>query len=77
MKYRGRIFSQAGNKLGASSSLARNEFLNGFLPYLVTIWERACSQPDYKSSLGFLEKKQEKYFFYDDCRLPALRALKK
>jgi hypothetical protein len=43
---RGRIFSQAGNKLGASSFLARNELLNAFPLYLVPSWERACSQID-------------------------------
>ncbi len=43
---RGRIFSQAGNKLGESSFLAGNEFLNDFPLHLVPCWERASSRTD-------------------------------
>jgi hypothetical protein len=42
----GRIFSQAGNELGVSSFLARNELFNAFPLYLVPSCERACSQID-------------------------------
>jgi hypothetical protein len=42
----GRIFSQAGNELGTSSFLARNELLNDFPLQLVPSWERAHSQTD-------------------------------
>jgi hypothetical protein len=43
---RGRIFSQAGNELGASSFLAGNEFLNDFPLHIVPSWERARSRTD-------------------------------
>ncbi len=39
--FRGLIFSQAGNELGASLFLPENEFLNDFLAHLVPSWERA------------------------------------
>ncbi len=43
---RGRIFSQAENKLWVSSFLARNELFKDFPLYLVHSWERAHSQTD-------------------------------
>ncbi len=43
---RGRIFSQTGNELGASSLLTKNEFLNDFLLQFVPSWKRACFQTD-------------------------------
>ncbi len=51
--YIGCNFSQAGNELGASSFLTRNEFLNCFPLYLVPSWERARSQTDYKYVLRY------------------------
>ncbi len=46
MEIWGRIFSQAGNELGASSFLAMHILLNVVPIYLVPSWERACSKND-------------------------------
>ncbi len=44
--YKGHIFSQAGNELGASLYLLEDKFLNDAPLHLVPSWERACSQTD-------------------------------